>query len=101
MYKLPGERTRANLYPNPVLTSENIQSAPDSKSPGTIAQAPMLDTVSALLDMPVTPVLAAELHSHPMLETDSALFDYFCAPVLAAEFAFAFPHTPLLVMPHA
>jgi hypothetical protein len=29
------------------------------------------------------------------------LSDMFTAPVLAAEFAFAFPRTPLLAMPHA
>jgi hypothetical protein len=61
----------------------------------------MLDTDSALLDIPAAPVLAAEFLSHPMLETDSALLDMFAAPVLAAEFVFAFPHTPLLAMPHA
>jgi hypothetical protein len=41
----------------------------------------------------------AALHSRPMLDTDSALLDIPAAPVLAA--AFAFPRTPLLVMPQA
>ena len=33
--------------------------------------------------------------------TQTALYDFIAAPVLPAEYAFAFPRTPLLVMPHA
>jgi hypothetical protein len=60
----------------------------------------MLDTDSALLDMPAAPVLAAAFHTRPMLFPDSALYDLIIAPFWDAEF-FAFPRTPLLVMPHA
>ncbi len=59
----------------------------------------MLDTYTALYDLIVAPVFAAALHSRPMLDTDSALLDMIATPDVAA--AFAFPHTPLLVMPHA
>jgi hypothetical protein len=44
-------------------------------------------------------VASAFRYYRPMLDTDSALFDLIVAPVLAA--VFAFPRTPLLVMPHA
>ncbi len=60
---------------------------------------PMLDTDSASFDIPAAPVLAAALHSRPMLDTDSALLEGIAAPFSAA--VFAFPRTPLLVMPHA
>jgi hypothetical protein len=60
---------------------------------------PVLDTDSALYDLFAAPVLAAALHYRPMLDTDTALLDGIAAPFLVA--VFAFPRTPLLVMPHA
>jgi hypothetical protein len=40
---------------------------------------PMLETDTALLDLIVTPVLAAAHHSCPMLDTDSAFLDLIVA----------------------